>query len=191
MVSLRLQRTGRRHHAQFRLVVQDSRRAPMSGRAIANLGFYNPHTKQHGIDLKKVAFYLENGAQPSSRVVKFLLDQKVDLPAWVKQPTVRTRTIKHPDKLRRNRPAPEPATTKEPASTPVKADNDEATAEVKQEEAPASAETEATATDSNETASAEIAPADNQASTPELEQVAETEAQETTDEKADTETAKN
>ena len=105
MVSIRLQRTGRRRHAQFRVVVQDSRRAPTSGRVIANLGFYNPHTKEHGVDLEKASAYLQNGAQPSPRVVKLLTEQKVDLPAWVKQPTQKSKQTRHADKLRRNQPA--------------------------------------------------------------------------------------
>lgn len=104
MVSIRLQRRGRRGHAQFRMVVQDSRRSPTSGRVIANLGFYNPHTKEHGIDLQKASFYLANGAQPSARVVKFLAAHKVELPTWVQQPPTKKRSIKDPQKLRRNRP---------------------------------------------------------------------------------------
>ena len=118
MVSIRLQRTGRRHHAQFRMVVQDKRRTPTSGRVIANLGFYNPHTKKHGLDLKKAAFYLKQGAQPSSRVIKILLDQKVELPQWVKSPKQRSLQIKHPDKLRRNQTALAESEAAIPATTP-------------------------------------------------------------------------
>ena len=105
MVSIRLQRTGRRRQAQFRVVVQDSRFTPTSGRVIANLGFYNPHTKEHGVDLKKASVYLNNGAQPSLRMVRFFVDHKVDLPVWVKKPTQRLKEVKNPDKLRRNRSA--------------------------------------------------------------------------------------
>ena len=104
MVSIRLQRRGRRGQAQFRLVVQDSRRSPVSGRVIANLGFYNPHSKEHGIDFDKVAFYLKHGAQPSKRVVKFLIEQKVDLPTWVQKPIQKETKVRYPGKLRRNRP---------------------------------------------------------------------------------------
>ena len=42
MLSIRLQRTGRRKRASFRMVVQDSRRAPTSGKVVANLGHYDP-----------------------------------------------------------------------------------------------------------------------------------------------------
>ena len=112
MVSIRLQRRGRRGQAQFRLVVQDSRRSPVSGRVIANLGFYNPHSKEHGVNLEKVAFYLEHGAQPSKRVIKFLIEQKVDLPSWVQKPVQKKKKVRYPDKLRRNQTAP----TEKPAA---------------------------------------------------------------------------
>ena len=132
MVSIRLQRTGRRRHAQFRVVVQDSRRAPTSGRVIANLGFYNPHTKEHGVDLEKAAVYLQNGAQPSERMVKFFIDNKVDLPAWVARPTQKAKSVRHPDKLRRNRPPEEEveaATTPAEPETETKAETAETPAE--------------------------------------------------------------
>ena len=119
MVSIRLQRTGRRRQAQFRMVVQDSRWAPTSGKVIANLGFYNPHTKEHGLDLEKAVFYLSRGAQPSSRVIKILLAEKVDLPDWVKLPDQLSAKVKHPDKLRRNRP-PEAAEAKTEVASDVK-----------------------------------------------------------------------
>lgn len=105
MLAIRLQRTGRRRQARFRVIVQDSRRAPTSGRVVANLGHYNPHTKEHGIDFDRLKSYLSHGAQPSDRVVHLLLSHKVELPAWVKPPSKRQRPIRNPDKLRRNRPA--------------------------------------------------------------------------------------
>ena len=123
MVSIRLQRTGRRRHAQFRLVVQDSRRSPTSGRVIAVLGFYNPHTKEHKFDLEKAAAYLANGAQPSARAAKLLSDQKVKLPAWVKPPPQRSDGVRHPDKLRRNRPAE--AAPEKPAEEKAAAEGEE------------------------------------------------------------------
>ena len=88
--------------AQFRIVVQETRRTPTSGRVIANLGFYNPHTKEHAVDLEKAIYYLQNGAQPSPRVVKFLIAEKVDLPKWVKEPAQRQGKIKNIEKLRRH-----------------------------------------------------------------------------------------
>jgi small subunit ribosomal protein S16 len=40
-----MQRTGRRGHAMFRVIVQDSHRSPTSGKVVAFLGSYDPHTK--------------------------------------------------------------------------------------------------------------------------------------------------
>ncbi|MYB40524.1 30S ribosomal protein S16 [Candidatus Saccharibacteria bacterium] len=138
MVSIRLQRTGRRRHAQFRVVVQDSRRAPTSGRVIANLGFYNPHTKEHGVDLEKAAVYLQNGAQPSERMVKFFMDHKVDLPAWVERPKQKAKSIRHPDKLRRNRP---PEAAAEEAAPPAEAEAETAETPAEPESETAGGET--------------------------------------------------
>ena len=70
MLVIRMQRTGRKGHAQFRVVVQDSRRTPTSGRVVAALGHYNPHTKETSLNKEKATQYLNNGAQPSDRVIR-------------------------------------------------------------------------------------------------------------------------
>jgi len=100
-----MQRTGRKGHAQFRVVVQDSRRTPSSGRVVAVLGSYNPHTKQTTLNKEKAELYLSNGAQPSDRVIRLLESEKVKLPKWVNVPTKQQRSTKNPDKLRKNQPA--------------------------------------------------------------------------------------
>lgn len=115
MLAIRLQRTGRKGHAQFRVLVQDARRTPSSGRFVAALGSYNPHTKQLTIDKEKVAFYLKNGARPSDRVAKLLSGEKIELPAWVKLEANKQRALRHPDKLRKNQPQQTPAAPAEPA----------------------------------------------------------------------------
>ncbi len=118
MLSIRFQRTGRKGQAKFRVVVQESRRTPTSGRVVANLGHYDPHSKDHGVDFDRLQVYMKNGAQPSTRVIHLLSTNKIDLPAWVKVPVARQRLVRHPDKLRRNRPAeelPAKATVDEPA----------------------------------------------------------------------------
>jgi small subunit ribosomal protein S16 len=109
MLVIRLQRTGRKGHAQFRVVVQDSRRTPTSGRVVAALGSYNPHTKEVILDKEKAAKYLSNGAQPSDRVVRILQAEKVALPAWVKVAAPKEGKLRNPEKLRRNQLAEEAA----------------------------------------------------------------------------------
>lgn len=124
MLAIRMQRTGRKGHAHFRVVVQDSRLTPTSGRVVAGLGSYDPHTKVAKLDLEKAKYYLDNGAQPSGRVAQLLKKEGVELPSWVILEDSKQRTVKNNDKLRKNQPAEEPVA--EVAAEPVA----EATAEV-------------------------------------------------------------
>ncbi|MES2971568.1 MAG: 30S ribosomal protein S16 [Patescibacteria group bacterium] len=103
MLAIRMQRTGRKGHAEFRIVVQDSRRTPTSGVIVAQLGHYSPHSKQIVVDKVKAGFYLEHGAQPSDRVVRLLTTEGIKMPGWVKTTTTKSKTIKHTEKLRKNR----------------------------------------------------------------------------------------
>lgn len=105
-----MQRTGRKGHAMFRMVVQESRLAPTSGRVVAQLGHYDPHAKVAVLDKEKAGYYLGHGAQPSDRVIRLLLNEGVELPKWVRQPAQRTRAIRNPEKLRRNQPKAEAET---------------------------------------------------------------------------------
>ena len=108
MLAIRMQRVGRKGHPEFRMVVQDARLTPTSGRIVARVGHVNPHTKAVVLDKEKVQYYLTNGAQPSPRVVRVLQDEKIKIPDWVKvNDQTKKRTIKNAEKLRRNRPAEE------------------------------------------------------------------------------------
>ncbi|MEO5949614.1 MAG: 30S ribosomal protein S16 [Candidatus Saccharimonas sp.] len=133
MLAIRLQRLGRKAYPVYRLAVQESQRHPSSGRVVAYVGSYNPHTKQVSVNVEVAQKYLDNGAQPSPRVVKLLKEAGVKLPKWVKEfdPT-KTKTIRNSDKLRKNQPKDEPVVEEEVAEAPV----DEPTAEV-EVEAPA------------------------------------------------------
>lgn len=104
MLAIRMQRTGRKGHAQFRVVVQDSRQTPTSARVVASLGSYDPHTKKAVLDTDKVEQYLGNGAQPSDRVVKLLVAEGVTIPSWVKVSAPSAAKIRNPEKLRKNQP---------------------------------------------------------------------------------------
>ncbi len=105
MLVIRLQRTGRKGHAMFRIVVQDSRRTPSSGKVVAQLGSYDPHAKIINIDKEKTSKYLSNGAQPSERMVSLLKSQSIELPAWIKSSSGKQKAIKNPDKRRSTAPA--------------------------------------------------------------------------------------
>lgn len=108
MLSIRLQRLGRKAYPTYRLAVQESQRHPSSGRVVAYVGSYNPHTKQANIQVELAQKYLDNGAQPSPRVVRLLADAGVKLPKWVvKSTTDKSKAIRNPDKLRKNQPKEE------------------------------------------------------------------------------------
>src|SRR5437868_3685331 len=105
MLAIRLQRTGRSGHAQFRVIVQDSRFSPKRGRIVSYLGNYNPHTKTATLDAEKAGKYLENGAQPSDRVARLFKKEGIKLPVWVKLDEPKKRAVRSPDKRRSTAPA--------------------------------------------------------------------------------------
>jgi small subunit ribosomal protein S16 len=156
MLAIRLQRTGRSGHAQFRVIVQDSRFNPKRGRVVTYLGSYDPHTKKAEIDSVKTAQYLENGARPSDSAARLLKKEGVKLPAWVKLAEPKKKETRNADKRRSTRPpepaAAEPEATEQPTVEPAASDkapaSDEATA-AREEDAPAdeTAAPEASASD--------------------------------------------
>jgi small subunit ribosomal protein S16 len=116
MLAIRMQRTGRKGHAMFRVVVQESRVTPTSGKVVALLGSYDPHAKTATIDKEKAAAFLSNGAQPSDRAALLLQKEGVKLPSWVKVSTGKAGDLRHPEKLRKNQPKEEtPAAEDAPA----------------------------------------------------------------------------
>ena len=141
MLAIRLQRRGRKGHAQFRVVVQDARLSPASGRVVAHLGSYDPHTKVAQLDKETTERYLSNGAQPSNSAAKLLQREKVKLPAWVEITSNQSRSIRDEEKLRKNQPKEEEAPAEEVEAAPAEeAEASEAPAE---EEKPEAAEAEA------------------------------------------------
>lgn len=86
MLVIRLARTGRAKYPTYRIVAAESARAA-TGKFVAILGHYNPHTKELVLKKDDIAKRLADGAQPSNTVVKLLMREKVELPAWVKLKT--------------------------------------------------------------------------------------------------------
>lgn len=127
MLAIRLQRVGRSGYPTYRLAVQEAQRSPSSGRVVAYVGSYNPHTKQVSIQVELAQKYLDNGAQPTPRVVKLLADAGVKLPKWVKTFEIdKQKAIRNPEKLRKNQPKEEVVETVE---EPVAEETPEAPAE--------------------------------------------------------------
>lgn len=122
MLAIRLQRLGRKAMPVYRVAVQESQRHPSSGRVVAYVGAYNPHTKEVKLNKEKIEFYLKNGAQPTPRVVRLLEAEKVSLPAWVKPSEgKKAGAIRNPEKLRKNQPKEEPVAEAPAEETPAEA----------------------------------------------------------------------
>lgn len=108
MLAIRLQRIGRKGYPVYRLAVQEAQRHPSSGRVVAYVGSYNPHTKEVSLQKEAVEKYLSNGAQPTPRIVKILKAEGVTLPSWVKEAaTDKQKSIRNAEKLRKNQPKEE------------------------------------------------------------------------------------
>ncbi len=161
MLAIRMQRTGRKGHANFRVVVQDSRQTPTSGKYVALLGSYDPHTKTAAIKKEEAEFYLKHGAQPSDRVVRLLKSEGVKLPTWVSGGEEKKKTIRNPEKLRRNRPAEaaEPQKNEEPVAIDDAPTPETETVEAKPADEVAPKATEASElADSEDEKTTEVAP---------------------------------
>lgn len=75
-VMIRLQRTGKRDAASYRVVAVE-KHSKRDGKTLSQLGFYNPNMKPAIIQLNKTEIdkWIKNGAKPSL-IVQKLLDNK-------------------------------------------------------------------------------------------------------------------
>ena len=129
MLAIRLQRVGRAGYPTYRLAVQESQRHPSSGRVVAYVGSYNPHTKDAKVQVELAQKYLDNGAQPTPRVVKLLKEAGVKLPNWVKEvASDKQKSLRNPEKLRKNQPKEE-VVEEAPVEAEAEAPAEEATEE--------------------------------------------------------------
>ena len=71
MVRIRMKRTGSRNAACFRVVVMDQR-SSRDGRAIEELGYYDPIRKQEKINLERAEYWVGVGAQVSETVADII-----------------------------------------------------------------------------------------------------------------------
>lgn len=74
MLMIRLRRVGRRHIPSYRIVVTE-KTAPVKGKYIEMLGYYNPQQKQLEVNSEKVFEWLKKGALPSNTVARLLISK--------------------------------------------------------------------------------------------------------------------
>lgn len=77
MLILRLQRVGRRNHAEFRVVVTEHARAAKSSSYREIVGHYSPHTNTCTVDTDRVKHWISVGAQISPTVHNLLVTNNV------------------------------------------------------------------------------------------------------------------
>jgi small subunit ribosomal protein S16 len=76
MIKIKLIPKGKKHHQQYRIVVQTAREK-RDGRFLEILGFYSPEGKKLTLDRKSLKLWQNKGAQLTSSVKK-LLTTKID-----------------------------------------------------------------------------------------------------------------
>jgi small subunit ribosomal protein S16 len=72
MLKIRLKRCGRKKLPSYRIVLIPSQ-SKRDGRAIEELGFYNPISNQLVYNRDRISLRLSQGAQPSNTVKNFLI----------------------------------------------------------------------------------------------------------------------
>jgi small subunit ribosomal protein S16 len=150
LLVIRLARTGRAKYPTYRIVAAESARAA-TGKFVAVLGHYNPHTKELVIKRDEVQKHLGNGAQPSNTVVKLLMREKFELPAWVKLKTKEAKKVEAAEAESTEVTAAE-AAAETADEAPALANDEERVAEVAED---AAAEAVAPDADTTETAATE------------------------------------
>lgn len=78
MLKIRMSRGGTKKRPFYKIVVADAR-APRDGRFIERLGHYNPllpkdNAERVKFDLDRMKYWLAQGAQPSDRIERFLVE---------------------------------------------------------------------------------------------------------------------
>lgn len=77
MLTIRLQRTGRKNNPSFRLIVINSKRGPKSGNVLEVLGSYEPKAGKREFKGERIAHWLSYGAKTSGTVHNMLIDAKL------------------------------------------------------------------------------------------------------------------
>ena len=74
---IRLQRTGRKNDAAFRVVLTDSKNSTKSGRFLEVLGNYNVKAGQITLDADRIKHWLSVGAKASDTMHNFLVSNGI------------------------------------------------------------------------------------------------------------------
>ena len=76
MLKIRLKRQGRKRLPFYRLVIMENL-SKRDGRPIEELGFYDPLTKKVKLNISRIVYRLNTGAQPTDTVRNLLIKSKI------------------------------------------------------------------------------------------------------------------
>ncbi|MDO8566168.1 MAG: 30S ribosomal protein S16 [Candidatus Moranbacteria bacterium] len=76
MLAIRFNRTGKRNHASFRVVLQEHTKAP-GKRHVEILGSYDPHKKATILNKDRILYWIGQGAQTSPVVTNLLIREGI------------------------------------------------------------------------------------------------------------------
>ncbi len=78
MLSIRLQRVGRKNEPAFRFVLTDSKNSTKSGKFLEILGSHDPRNKKATVmNIERMKELIAQGAKPSDTITNMLIEKKV------------------------------------------------------------------------------------------------------------------
>jgi len=77
MVTIRLQRVGRKNDPSFRVVAVESKRKPQAGNYLEMLGFYDARSSRVDLKADRIKHWIGNGATVSDTVHNLLVSHKI------------------------------------------------------------------------------------------------------------------
>lgn len=128
MLSIKLQRIGRRHQPSYRVVVAESR-SKLIAPPVEDLGSYNPFTKAFAVKGDRVTYWISKGAQATDSVHNLLAKNGIV--------SEKPRKLAMPPKDLEKIAAAEAAAAEKAAAAAARAAEAEAAAAAPAEEAPA------------------------------------------------------
>ncbi|TSC91402.1 MAG: small subunit ribosomal protein S16 [Parcubacteria group bacterium Licking1014_17] len=76
MLKIRLQRTGKKKQAFFKVVVLEHTKRT-GGAYLESLGSYDPHANKMSVDKERAAYWLSNGAQPTGTIHNLFINEGI------------------------------------------------------------------------------------------------------------------
>lgn len=77
MITIRLQRHGRKNDPSFRVIVVDSKRGVKSGSYLEMVGSYDPRTDRVALEGERIKRWIQSGAQVSDTVHNLLISNRI------------------------------------------------------------------------------------------------------------------